>query len=57
MATWILATIGRGRSIAWLDHYSGKGEALTVDEISAAIHSRVCPTNLALVTAATFAEK
>lgn len=57
MAMSILATIDRGRSIAWLDQYSCKGEAMTVDEISAAIHKRVGPTNLALVTAGTFAEK
>ncbi|MEO8998700.1 MAG: pitrilysin family protein [Rhodanobacter sp.] len=57
MAMSILATMERGRSIAWLDQYPGMVKALTVDEINAAIHKHVDPKKLVLVKAGTFAEK
>ncbi|MEO8811036.1 MAG: pitrilysin family protein [Rhodanobacter sp.] len=57
MAQSILSALNRGLDLAWIDQYPGKIQALTVEQINAAIHKHVDPKKLVRVEAGTFAGK
>jgi zinc protease len=56
MAESILLATNRGQDLTWLDQYPGKIQALTVDQINAAIHKHIDPKKLVMVKVGTFAK-
>lgn len=54
MANAILMTLERGKPLAWLDDYPKAIDALTVDEVNAAIRKHLDPARTVTVEAGTF---
>jgi zinc protease len=54
VARTIVATVERGKPLAWLDDYPKAIEALTVEQVDAAIKKHLDPEKMVLVTAGTF---
>jgi zinc protease len=57
MATALLQTLNRGLPLQWLDEYPHAIEALTLEQVNAAIRKHVDPGKLVLVEAGTFEEQ
>jgi zinc protease len=56
MAETLLTTLVRGQDLAWLDAYPQKLEALTLEQVDAAIREHLDPAKMVLVKAGTFSE-
>ncbi|HTJ78226.1 MAG TPA: hypothetical protein VL357_04455, partial [Rariglobus sp.] len=53
IAGMILATIARGYDLNWLDEYPKKIDAVTLDQVNAAIKKHLNPDDMILVKAGT----
>lgn len=53
LASTILATLHRGYPLSWIDEYPDKLNAVTVDQVNAAIKKHLTPDNFVLVKAGT----
>ncbi|HSI08646.1 MAG: M16 family metallopeptidase [Rariglobus sp.] len=53
LASTILATVHRGYPLAWIDGYTAKLDAVTLDQVNAAIKKHLQPDNFVLIKAGT----
>jgi zinc protease len=53
LASTILATIHRGYPLSWIDEYTKKLDAVTLDQVNAAIKKHLQPDNFVLIKAGT----
>ena len=51
----MLSAVNRGYNVTWLDEFPAKVEALTDQQVNAAIKKYLKPENMVLVRAGTFA--
>ncbi len=56
MAEALLMTVVRGQELAWLDAHPGEIEALTLEQVNAAIREHVDPSKMVLVKAGSFSK-
>ncbi len=54
MANVMMLTLNRGKPLGWLDEYPRAIQALTVEQVNAAIRKHLDPRSLMLVEAGTF---
>lgn len=53
LASTILATVHRGYPLSWIDDYTAKLDAVTLDQVNASIKKHLAPENFVLIKAGT----